>query len=497
MKSSAEVFDAINALERRFPVALWRADDIALWPSYRFRLYGDAINRTLQNSPITSKTSRFTAIVNRAARALFRVPLAGWRDRRNNAEIEPGMNAVFFSDGVSFARMGDRWFDRVMDPLMLGLEQRGYRSLKLTPLSDAHIPRYVSSRFVQPTLDRIKLTASPRDVSLTLPQFEAFFAAADELFGGIARSASWLRLQAARLQALATWFGEVLRQTGCSHAFVNTYYSLEGQAFVLAARRLRLRSIDVQHGIQGPHHVAYGRWSMFPVEGYSTLPDEFWVWGHDEAATINSWRGQCATHLPRITGNFWLQRWRNERDPIVARYVEEARKLRSVDSNKTHVLVCLTWGVPEGETTKLLDAAKLCGPSTIFWWRLHPVFAHRSAEFARVVASHGLDSSQVEQATNLPLFALLRAADVTLAHSSTTIREAAEFGVPSIVTSDYGAELHADLVQRGFVIHATEPRSIADGVDLLSQSRNAGTAPAGSGGYSLDSVLDIDFPAIR
>jgi hypothetical protein len=301
----------------------------------------------------------------------------------------------------------------------------------------------------------------------------------------------WLRVQAARLDALARWFGALLRESGGSHAFVNTYYSLEGLAFVQAARRLAMRTVDLQHGLQGPHHVAYARWASVPERGYSNLPDEFWVWSEDEARVIDAWRGRRDTHVPRVSGNFWLDRWRDETDPLVARALGRARALRSPGLKQ--VLVCLTWGVPEEENLKLIEAARLCKGPVAWWWRLHPVRASESEQFARLLEKRGLDGRHVKEATDLPLYALLRAADVTLAHSSTVISEAAELGVPSVVTSDYGAEFHGNLVRSGVALHATGLEEIAAAV-VAQAARTVNVEDRPSARGSLQALADAAFP---
>jgi hypothetical protein len=496
VKSSSELFDAINSLEARFPVSQWRAGDIDLWPTYRFRLYGLAMDSVLQNEAVAPRR-RIQALAARSARALLRAPQAALRDWRRNAPVRAGTTAVFLSDGVSFVRLGDAWFDRVIDPVMQALAERGHHSLKLTPLSEVHVPRRWPSRFVQPVIDCVKVAATWRRVDVELPQFGEFHEAARELFGVGVPSSDWLRIQAARLEALAKWFGQIMERSGATHAFVNTYYSLEGLAFIRAARRRGLQSVDLQHGMQGPHHVAYGRWASVPPCGYSTLPDEFWVWGKEESSAIDAWRLACNTHIPRVSGNFWLQHWCDDSDPQVACYVERARMLRGPGSQ---VLVCLSWGVPEEETRKLVEAAKLCGRSVGWWWRLHPVMARHSREFARFLELHGLNGGQVQEATDLPLFALLRAADVTVAPSSTVIQEAAEFGVPSVVTSNWGAEMHRGLVQRGMVQHATDAPAIAAAVTALTAGARPAPAPKVGSGQSLGELVAASlayYPDLR
>ncbi len=491
MRSASDVLDAINGLELAFPVHKWRTADIDLWPVYRIHLFMNATLAILGNCPLPTRLQRLPALADRAARSLWRVPLAAWSDRRANAALRPDTAAVFLSDGVSFIRLGGKWFDRVVDPIMQILDQRGLHSLKLTPLGEAHVPRHRPSRFVQPAIDRVKLLASLHRPALEVPQFDAFEGAARATFGRHAPAREWLQLQAARLVALAHWFASPLERCGASHAFVNTYYSLEGQAFTQAARRLGLCSVDLQHGLQGQQHAAYGRWAAVPVEGYSTLPDEFWVWGDEEAAAINAWSRATMTHRPRVTGNYWLQHWRDDADPLVADNLAAARALRAPAPAVAQVLVNLTWGVADEETDKIIEAAKLCGAPMAWWWRLHPVESSRRAEFAARLERHGLDASRVGAATDMPLYALVRSADLTVAHSSTVIQEAAELGVSSVVTSNYGAELHAELVRSGVVWRATDARAIADAVMALAlRPRPAGSTASAGAGLLHDAVDD-------
>jgi predicted glycosyltransferase len=96
------------------------------------------------------------------------------------------------------------------------------------------------------------------------------------------------------------------------------------------------------------------------------------------------------------------------------------------------------------------------------------VEASKRAQFVARLQQQGLDGGQVSVTTDLPLFAVVQSADVVVAHSSTVIQEAAQFGVPSVVTSDYGAEFHADLVRKGQALKATTPTTIAQAVQSLA-----------------------------
>lgn len=469
LKSSSDVLAAINELEHRHPVQHWRAGDIDLWPPYRIRLYMNVTLAMLSQDPPPGPLLRRARLAQRLLRAAWRPRAHGWRDRRMQADANRPAQAVCLSDGTSFALLDGCWHDRVMDPLVSALAQRGRRALKLTPGSESHVPRALPSLFVQPTIDSLMVQGGRHAVPVHLPGFDAFAtdAAARFTCPGHVPTRAWLVQSAGRIDLIANAFARMIDRAGATQAFVNTYYAIEGFAFVQGARRSGARSADLQHGLQGPHHGAYGAWAAVPPQGYSTLPDEFWVWSNDEAQAIDAWRTGCSCHAPRIIGNLWQQRWLGGGDPIVERYVALAREARRVDVPQA--LVSLSWGLADEETDKIIRAAKRCGDRVGWWWRLHPLQAHLWRDFARRLVQAGLDASGVQQATELPLHALLRAADVTLAHSSTVVQEAALFGVPSVVTSDYGAELHAKLLAGGQALLATSDAAIADAVQRLLQ----------------------------
>jgi sugar phosphate isomerase/epimerase len=80
-------------------------------------------------------------------------------------------------------------------------------------------------------------------------------------------------------------------------------------------------------------------------------------------------------------------------------------------------------------------------PSAWRWWlRLHPCRLHEREEIRSVLTERGLHNVLLDQATDLPLYALLRHMDVHLTEWSSVLLEAESFGVPSVVTHP-GADL--------------------------------------------------------
>ncbi|MCV6604160.1 MAG: hypothetical protein OIF34_02575, partial [Porticoccaceae bacterium] len=70
-------------------------------------------------------------------------------------------------------------------------------------------------------------------------------------------------------------------------------------ALVCAAKELGIETVDLQHGVQAGWSPVYNHWQAVPQQGYSLLPDTFWVWGEYDAGKIRETFG----HMPKSAGN--------------------------------------------------------------------------------------------------------------------------------------------------------------------------------------------------
>jgi hypothetical protein len=87
-------------------------------------------------------------------------------------------------------------------------------------------------------------------------------------------------------------------------------------------------------------------------------------------------------------------------------------------------------------------------------------------------ARTGVADAELELATDLPLYALLRHLDLHLTHSSSTVVEAELFGVPSVVISEYGAEFFSDQIASGWALTALTDRAILAAVARQLEARD-------------------------
>ena len=272
-----------------------------------------------------------------------------------------------------------------------------------------------------------------------------------------------------RLHVLAQAYQRRLETAAPRLAFVVSFYSLEGMAFVFACRRLGIPVVDLQHGVQGELHPAYAGWAPPPTgDRHVLLPDWFWVWSAWEADVIAQWSAGSG-HSAVVGGNPWMSIWQpGSLWPGVKQALEGAAALRDRALGKPSVLITLQFGLdPSEQIEPLAKLIREAGSRLAVWVRLHPAMLERREEIRARLSVEG--QFELDACTDLPLQAVLSVSDVHLTHSSTAVIEAAQFGVRSVLTSPYGAELFASLLESGTaVVECGGPADLTSRIEQLA-----------------------------
>lgn len=269
-------------------------------------------------------------------------------------------------------------------------------------------------------------------------------------------------------------------------AFVVEYDNPKGMAFNLVCRRRGITTVEIPHGYHGELNIGYGRWIRVPEGGYELLPSVFWCWSEVEASMLRSWCGGTGTpHRVVVGGNPWLEWWIQGTDEIVARYDRILYGLKDRHPGDVHILTTYEEGMP-----KIFDLIRE-SPSAWRWWlRLHPCRLHEREEIRSVLTERGLHNVLLDQATDLPLYALLRHMDVHLTEWSSVLLEAESFGVPSVVTHP-GADLaFSPQLASGMAIQALMNDDIRRAVPIQAAHKRDRLSPPAGGHSMLDVVLD-------
>lgn len=505
MMITSEIVQVINDLEARFPVDQWSIRDIRVWPLYRIGLYFGYVRAHQASPPASGGAGRLAQVLFRAgalASGLLRYGRAELADGARRAAASRPVDALFLSDGISFANIDGAWYEKFCDPLMRRLQERGRSSLLLSLSHNYLTPRSSPSIFLQPRIDWMKIrTRFHRGPAAEhLPGIDDLAEHARQ--AGIASylpSLAALRWQALHVRAIADLYRSILRAAGPRIGFVVSYYGTEGMAFNLACREHGIPSVDIQHGVAGELCPPYGRWMRVPAGGYGLLPSLFWCWTDADAEAIDRWSpGGRYGHTAVVGGNPWLQEWLSDDSEMVKRYDHEFSGAYpgSGREDERRLLVTLQTGFSTGEHLGPLLEAMRRAPAGWSWMvRLHPCMQNESGRITALFKDAGIAGVELRHASSLPLFALLRHTDIHITHSSATVVEASSFGVPSVIISTYGTEFFRREIDAGWARPAYTADAVLAAIGELHGAREHLLRTAASGsedaGTALSGLIDL------
>ncbi|NKB44866.1 MAG: hypothetical protein GKS03_11375 [Alphaproteobacteria bacterium] len=250
--------------------------------------------------------------------------------------------------------------------------------------------------------------------------------------------------------------------------FLSVYYHPLGMGLVLAARRLGIPTIDVQHGRLGPLHGLYTQMTAAPPKGYETVPDKIWCWGNQTKQDIDvDLNPDCSKHGAIVGGNPWFDLWKGGGGTLPDESAAQA--LLDRNTGKKVIIVSLQ-SLPHPLPVFVLDAMARAPEDWAWWIRMHPLRRHTIKEVDAHLKKLGVQNFEIEDTTSMPLFWLLRHSDHHITSFSSVAIEALAFGLRTTLFSKAGRDAFLDYVNDGHAVLAEDAdsllHSIAEALDM-------------------------------
>jgi len=480
--------ELVNEIERTFPVDQWEMQGIHYWPLIRISLAWNLRDAQPTGRPSHPSLRPFRSALH-AIGSLARYTYARCLDRTQNAVPSHTVDAVLLGDGISRVWLMDSWYDKLCDPFIDALSSRGMDCFHLEPNDYYIVPRHRPSMFIAPSLYRIRakmiLAGSAREVRIENASLHDEFL----IFlrnKGIAHQPYTLPALAKKVLALlemSDYFRNLLGILKPRLGFVVDYPALEGMAFCHACRTMRIPSIVIQHGVQSDIHAAYARWTRVPAAGYNVLPSIFWCWSEEDAAVITGWnKNSIPLHHAIAGGNLFLHQWRDNTSPLVIYYDRLVAGLKDAHRGNLHVLATLQYSYSDEEHLKTLLQTMQASPADWRWWiRLHPMMKNDAGRTRVLLDQYHIRNYDIYQATELPLYAVLRNIDVHVTLHSAVVIEAESFNVPSVIIDEMGSVHFQRQIRSGTAVAAYAPDAIIDAIrrQAIIRQRTSGHPLAG------------------
>jgi hypothetical protein len=443
--------ELVDEIEERFDVACWRSGDVDLWPLAKMDLFLDMFRA---NGGDTARPRPHA--VARVVESLATPLTNAWKSRRDLDHWLPWprpADAILLGDGVSLDKISGAWRDRHGEPVMAALERQGRTTFLMQPGGLNRLPWGRPTFAANGIAVRGALAAAlGRERPIDLPDHAAVLEFLRNE-GVQAPSLSFKRIlkRASTTAATASEFQRVLGGVRPRLAFVVTYYAGLGHAFALACRREALMCIDLQHCPHEGRHRAY-RWRRLPEHGYSTLPAVFWTWTPEDADHLAQWSDRNAPpwHAAIHGGHSQLAPYLDDRAVATRVWDERFAAVSDASAFEREILVALQ---PIGGRRAVWEALARqieAAPANWRWWiRRHPASApFQDLEHHDLLAIRR-PNVVIEEASELPLPALLRRMSVLVSLASGAAVEAAAFGVQALFLDQNALDTFPGLIERG------------------------------------------------
>lgn len=476
-----EILEFIINLESSYPVDQWVIEGIKIWPLLRIRIYWELFSKYYKSKSIGERNVNIKKLIRllQIFGGFVKYYYAITNDhKKNHRLLNKKIDVIFLSDGFSFTLINNSWYEKYCNPFIDFFNKHGIRTFLITPQREYFIPRHSPSLFIQPHIDiiqiknelRSKIKYSAEYNLLYFPDFLRFMRSMN--FGFIIPRIDKVQRDVSLILRLSELYLKILKRTKPCLAFVVNYYNYEGMALTYACQRLMIKSIDIQHGFFNKTHAAYYEWNKVPEEGYELLPSLFWCWSQYEADLMYKWcKNVSKYHKPIVGGNLFLQLWQSNCN-ITQNYDQKIKKRKSESQKDIHILYTFN-NVHDDEKynlLKLLKKLKQVDLSIQFWLRLHPCHLNHLNSIRYLYEKNNINNVEIVAATRYPLYALLRNIDIHMTEYSSTVVEAKEFRVPSIVIHELGLVIFKELVDSGWVRPAFTSDEIISAIKMYIEN---------------------------
>lgn len=454
--------DVLCALEKKYDVSSLRYEGTQYWPLLRMLL-------GFENDPMVTSSQGRIRFRDRLKKYFYAFAslFEDFIDSKNN-ETRKGVCDVYCLThaGSRSLKIKGKYFDAFFSPLRhwCGAAHKhvSFYTEEFAVDASYKFPRSEKTAYIQKYVALVSLLGSFKSKRVRIEESDLTLIGAlrreIELLGFSANSIHLAAIKKAlsHMDLHKKRFSRVLKKKQPKVVLVVTYYNVFGLPLMAAANALGIKTLDLQHGVQGTGHFAYGSWGHVPEGGWEMLPKLFWNWTAEDVANINSWGG--TSHRGVLGGRIFSQ-YLNEVDVEFPDYYTLTQRIK--DSGCTQVALVSLQPIECDDFMRSLHQA-MASPEceSIFWlYRLHPAMLDKQEIYSEMLEN---ERSDMVLCSNLPLDYVLKLSDLHITLSSSVTIEAALEGVPTLL--DHSCGYYMDWQRLGVAQRKDQEQSWASAI---------------------------------
>ena len=433
--------DKLEKWENEYSVETWVVDGVQIWPILNRIFFLNTHRDVSKKRNILKVSSRFLIfnIFNPYLKkliALFYLNILNLKKTK-----------IIFSSTQSF-RVGWRGkqFNRFFDPIMDYLESIGENTYLLEYGFGDLKKNYKYSRVcniqrIKPLFTK-KLNFDLEWSNLIMNSEFRFFL--EELSEDLLITEEEIKNSLLEyIEIVISWsklYEYLFKKTKAEFVFGLCYYNQQMSGMNLAAKKMGITSIDMQHGTQGDLHFAYN-YNKLPPNGYNILPSIFWLWDSQSFEDINKWTNKNL-HSPVLGGNPWIE------------YLNGTDNFARINQDKEPMLLLTLQPLDPMVDDYFLEVVALTKTKYDWWFRLHPRMTEEHIMQLKLkLKEFDLEGFvNIDEASKLPLPLLLKDCSLHVSKFSGSIAEAGIMQRKSLIIDEIGVDTYKELISSDMAI---------------------------------------------
>lgn len=468
-----EVMELVKDIEQRFPVDEWIVNGVHLWPFLRVQLafkLDDSLNGSKNKTEPDHKSTRKTIDTLKKIKAKLLKPLTFLKKRYNYKLTDKKIKskksqALFLTYSHYRAYFLNEWYSRFTDPL---IDRAAENNIETLTFEFASYVPYQNNRHKENQVIELnnylitKIELLKKSYKLDNNKLDSYSDFQELVYNKTTNLDKEFLNKAnildefTRLIIIKDIFKEIIIKTQSKVVFVVNYYDIKGMAICAACDELGIPSVDIQHGIQGNIHIAYGNWSKVPKEGFKTLPSVFWNWNQSQAQYIDKWAARNIKHQTFVGGNPWNQMFKSVSSNLDNSSKSDINALKINDTNAVYILFTLQ---PMGDDLIpdfFFDIYKNSPQNWQWWFRLHPRQSLNDPIVKLLTDKYNVPLSKIKLVSEYPLNLILEHTNLHITQFSSVVLEAETFGVPSICIHPNSLDMFDEQIHNGTALYCPE-----------------------------------------
>ncbi|WP_264566718.1 hypothetical protein [Flavobacterium sp. N3904] len=450
-----DIKEIILQIEHKWPVDEWMINEVHIWPYVRIKLYIHFLmmmNKKFENpqkdSHVATKKKSIFKFSN-----IFNWILGGIKVQLFFGSLKR-KKILFFGSHIHRVLHKEKYFNRFYDSLVE--EHQLHRDVYMIEYQkvfantfnkkevitlEKHLKNY---KIFQKGISKFSVTKSESH----LLGYYDFYEHLKELpirLDSLNISERDLVKWVTKIESLMPFFERFYRIVKPSHVVFLGYYGYDDiYAALLVANKMKIKSVDLQHGPQTNIHMCFSSWSKVPSGGFNLMPNEFWNWDENSKLNIDDWAIKTNAVKAKVVGQPYVSYWLKQNDKILS---DERVILYSLQT--------FPFEIEDMLTPKIIELIKDLSYKWVL--RLHPRNYLPTETIRQFLIKHEIeDKAIIQSSIDSALPEVLLSSVLHVTNFSGCLIEAHLIGVPTLLINNIGKEMFTQYIDNSKVFYVDQ-----------------------------------------